>query len=533
MDEPLGSKPTTLLGYLRILRRRKSVVLLAAVLVPAVAVVASHRQTPLYQSSAEVLLNRQSLSATLNGNQDPNLLQDPDRFGKTQAAVARSPALAQRVLQATGMTSWTPGGFLSLSNVASEPFTDVLLSFSVTVRKPDVAARLATAYATQYTIYRRQRDTEALNAARSQLQARIAQLRASGLGTRSSLYANLVGKEQALRTLEALQGSNASVVRPAEGAIQVRPRTRRNGILGAVIGIVLGLALAFLWEAVDRRVRSEDEVEAALGGPLLARVPRPPRKLKDRRLVMVEHPTSLEAESFRRLKTNLEFANLERGVRTIMVTSAGPREGKTTTIANLAVASALSGRRVALVDLDLRNPGIHRLFGLEGRRGVDQVALGKRSLSEAIASPVLVDEAQRVTQNGNGRGPTIAGMLEVLPAGMVPPDPGEFVASDAVGEILAELRERADLVLVDAPPILGLGDALALSARVDALFAVVRINKVRREMLRELARTLEACSCARLGYVITGANLREVYGYGGYGRSADTSAGRRREPVRG
>ena len=126
---------------------------------------------------------------------------------------------------------------------------------------------------------------------------------------------------------------------------------------------------------------------------------------------------------------------------------------------------------------------------------------------------------QFVDQNGNGRGPAIAGMLDVLPAGMVPPDPGEFVTSDSVARILDELTD-VDLVLVDAPPLLAVGDSVALSARVDALFVVVRMNMISREVLRELARTLEVCTCAKLGYVLAGTNIREAYGYAGYGYPA-------------
>jgi Mrp family chromosome partitioning ATPase/capsular polysaccharide biosynthesis protein len=532
MTDSHGHKPTSLRDYLRILRRRKWIVLLAAVLVPLSAALVTHQQPPRYEASADVLLNRQSLAATLNGSQDPNLLQDPDRLGKTQAALARVPTLAENVLRATGFTNRTPGGFLASSSVAAVAGTDVLLSFSVSDRSPTVAERLATAYATQYTLYRRQLDTDALDAARQQIQTRIQQLRASGLSTGSSLYATLVDKEQALRTLEALQGSNASVVKPADGANQTQPRTLRNGILGGLIGIVLGLGLAFLSEAVDRRVRSEDDLEAALGPPLLARLPKPSKAaMKGGELVMVEHPSSIEAEAFRRLRTNIEFANIERQARTIMVTSAGPKEGKTTTIANLAVAFARAGRRVALVDLDLRSPNIDRVFGIRGRPGVTHVALGHCSLDEALTRiPLHGDSTPRVQQNGNGRGPAITGMLEVLTAGVVPPNPGEFVTSDSIVNILDGLSD-ADLVLVDAPPLLAVGDTVALSARVDSLFVVVRMNMISREVLHELARTLEICTCEKLGYVIAGTNIRQAYGYAGYGYPAQLSP-RERERVR-
>ena len=164
-------------------------------------------------------------------------------------------------------------------------------------------------------------------------------------------------KEQRLRTIQALQASNSFVVQPARGASQVQPRPFRAGLLGLLVGLVLGLGLAFLREALDTRVRTAEEVSEALDMTLLARLPTPPKRLTSKdSLVMLEAPRSKESEAFRMLRTNLEFTNLEHGARVIMVTSALESEGKSTTASNLALALARSGRHVALADLDLRRP---------------------------------------------------------------------------------------------------------------------------------------------------------------------------------
>jgi len=245
---------------------------------------------------------------------------------------------------------------------------------------------------------------------------------------------------------------------------------------------------------------------------------------------MLEQPTSVQAETFRMFRTNLDFATLDRDVHAIMVTSAVEQEGKSTTIANLAVALARAGRRVILVDLDLRRPFLDKLFRIDGP-GVTQVALGQVTLEKALASVAIVDPDPRQARrkrsvNGDGTGDGITkyvkGVLEVLPSGPIPPDPGEFVGTRALAEILEQLRTRADIVLIDAPPVLHVGDAILLSAKVDAVVVVTRMKVIRRQMLGELARQLASVRTPVLGFVVTGTKEEQGYGdsYGyqyGYG----------------
>lgn len=331
--------------------------------------------------------------------------------------------------------------------------------------------------------------------------------------TSSLPCANLVEREQQLQTMEELQTSNAAVVKTPTDAAQVSPRPTRNGILGLFLGIALGLGLAFLREALDTRVRSAQEVGDRLHLPLLARVPEPPKALRQgNQLVMQAKPGGVHAEAFRMLRTNLDFATLDRDVGSIMVTSAVQQEGKSTTIANLAVALARAGQRVILVDLDLRRPYLDKFFDLRGRPGVTQVALGKAPLAESLVRVPLAPVEPGV--NGN----TPLGALAVLGSGPIPPDPGEFVASARLSEVLLELRELSDVLLIDAPPLLQVGDALTLSAKVDAAIIVTRLDVLRRPMVDEVHRLAASMPAARLGFVVTGAESEDPYGYGyGYG----------------
>jgi len=385
----------------------------------------------------------------------------------------------------------------------------VVLRFNVSDPSPQLAVVLATAYAHQYTLYRRDLDTTAYKAAQKELREQMAKLGASGVDPESSLYSNLLEQHQNLSTLVALQVSNASVLREAEGAYQTSPRTKMNGALGLFLGIVIGLGLAFLREALDRRVRADQNLDTVIDLPLLGRLAAPPKQAEARQLAMISRPTTPEAESFRLLRANLELANLDLHARTIMVTSASQQEGKTTTIANLAVALASSGRRVALVDLDLRDPALGRIFGLQMRAGVTQVVLGDVQLADALTRIPLASE-----QIGpSGRAPYTIGTLDVLPAGSIPPNPAEVAASAAVADILRELAESVDIVLVDVPPLLVVSDAVTLGARVDAVVVVIRLNVTDRGTLHQLTRVLSSVPSAKLGYVLTGAEMPEGYGF--------------------
>jgi capsular exopolysaccharide synthesis family protein len=229
---------------------------------------------------------------------------------------------------------------------------------------------------------------------------------------------------------------------------------------------------------------------------------------------MVERPGSPEAEAFRVLETNMRFASIDRPARSIMVTSSVQGEGKSTTIGNLAVAMARAGQNVILVDLDLRRPATRKLFDLPGGPGLTDVLLGNVSAADAIAT---IDLA------ANGRGDTL-GSLRVLGAGTPPPNPGELIGPNGgVARLLAQFESEADVVLVDAPPALVVGDALALTAIVDAVFLCVRLKVVTRGMLDEVALALEKAHAAPLGYVVTG-QAQGAAGYG-YGYSYSAAAG--------
>ena len=523
-----GTATSSLREHLDMVRRRKWIILQALLIVPAAAVALSLRQGELYEASSDVLLSTHSVVSSVTGMPDPSSAQ-PDRVANTQADLARVPALAARVLRAAGLEHRSVGSFLANSSVALKPNTDLLV-FRVRDPDPQIAKRLSSEYGRQFTLFKHNLDTSSVKRARGEVEASLAELEAADKeGT--PLYESLLEKDQQLRTYEALQTPNV-LVRPATGAVRVQPRPVRAGLIGLAVALVLGLGLALLREALDTRIRTAEEVGERLRLPLLARLPAPSRGLRRRNhLVMLAQPTSPGAEAFRVLRANIEFARLERNVRTVMVTSSLEGEGKTTTVANLAVALARAGRRVLLVDLDLRRPSVDKYFGLHGWPGISDVALGQTTLDEAIV-PIPIGDAEPVLLNrngnggaprhraGNGNGSANGGaapqnVLEVLASGPIPANAGEFVGMPTISKILGALHDRADIVLVDAPPLLQVGDAMALTAEVDGLVVVTSLSVLRRPTIKELHRVLGACPTAKLGFVLTGADLEEGDGYDG------------------
>ncbi len=500
--------------WLRVLRRRWTLVLAAIVLSATAAGAYSLTQSPTYAASADVLLSRQNLAASLSDIADPGAnVTDYNRVAQTQASLATAPEVIRLTLRGAGLPLSSAPGFVERSSVRAKPNADIL-TFEVRAPDQSMARKLATAYGRGYTVYRRTVDTAATGRALEEVRSRIQELNVGD--DNRTLITSLRDSEQRLSTLEALQTSNAFLVRSAQSATRVSPRPLRNVLLGLLFGLLLGVTLALLRNLLDSRVQDENDVLDELRLPLLARVPEMSRRMRESDVpAMVSQPQGPHAEAYRVLRTNLEFADLADGVKTLMITSAVQAEGKSTTAANLALAVARSGQRVILVDLDLRRPYLAKFFQLVGRPGLTDVALGRSTLDEALTEMDLttgepsVELKRRDASNGSNGG------LRVLTSGPLPPDVGEFVGGGRLQQILADLAATADLVIIDVPPLLRVNDALTLTALVDAVVLTARLRVVRRAMLKEVQRILTRSPVRVLGCVVTGVALTETsYGYG-------------------
>lgn len=537
--EPFPSRPTTLADYLAILWRRKWIIIALPLVAASVAFIRAERDLPFYRADTLVLLNRENVVTGVTNTQDPAAF-DSRRFLTTQASVARSPRLASRVAAAAEIRGLTPGAALEATSVSPQVDSDLLV-FSVSWSNANDAIVIANTYAREYARFKADLDTARINSALREIRARMRSLEARGQ-VDGVAYQTLAQYQNQLIIGRFLTGNSASVLQPAETASEIRADPLRNFVAAGLLGLVLALGLVFLAEALDRRVRTEEELEAALALPLLGRVSRPPRSLqRENRLVMLADPVGPHSEAFRKLRTNIEFVNLERRARTIMFTSALPREGKSTTAANVAVAFARAGRRVALVDLDVRLPLLHTFFNVRVNHGIAEVVVGDKTLDQALQRIVLPAAGSASLMTGNGRpaeprwspsprdsvAPSLDApsnrrsdadsVLHLLQCGTIPPAHAEFLENERVLAVLEELEQRFEVVLVDAPPLLAVGDAMALSTKVDAIIVVTHVG-IRRPFLHELARQLENCPAARLGFILTGVPQSDGYGYG-YGHS--------------
>ena len=519
------NRPTTVADYFAIIRRRIWAVIVPPIVAGVAAFFVSSSQSPLYHASAQLLVNRTSVVSAVTQITDPSVL-DAQRFLATEATIGRSPELARRVAdQIPGMTA---GKVLSETSITPSSDRD-LLTVGVNDGRYATAIRLANVYANTFAEYTKETRVGYIDQAVGDLQQKLASLRANGQGG-SVLYANLSQTESELQTVGRLLAGNTTLLRAASDAGKVRPRPSRDTMIAVAFGLLIGLALAFLGEALDRRVRNEHELEEVLQLPLLSRIPKPSRQLqKTNDLIMVKAPASAHAETYRKLRTSLQFVNPEESARTIMVTSAVAQEGKSTTIANLAVALARANRRVVLVDLDLRAPILSSLFHVPGRPGITDVAVKRATLTQAIRPIPL---APVVSSRTNGHHPSTAkngasevdGLLHLLPAGTIPPSADDMLQNPRLLGLLDELATQFDFVLIDAPPLLAFGDAMTLSTKVDAIFAITRLGRLERPVLHEFARQLQTLTATVFGYVITGVEHTDSsrYMYDAYAYEART-----------
>ena len=313
------------------------------------------------------------------------------------------------------------------------------------------------------------------------------------------------------------QAVEADTIVPASvPADPTSPNAKRNLMLGALLGLALGVGLALLRHTLDTKVRTEEDIKALSKRPILGDIPMV-KSVKNGLLSLESDPHGRHAESIRRLRTNILFVDVTTGGHSFVVTSSVPGEGKTTTTINLALAMADAGSKVLLIDGDLRNPSVASTMGLDGSFGLTTLLLGQ-------AEPEDVVQRWRETN------------LHVLPAGPVPPNPSELLGSEPMEVLFGKLSHDYDFILVDSPPVVPVIDAVLINKLTHGLIMVVGAERTKKRDLASAVQSLETVDAPVAGFalnmVASGSSTTHRYGYYGYNRDADVKLSRREKRER-
>ncbi len=297
-----------------------------------------------------------------------------------------------------------------------------------------------------------------------------------------------------------LRTSNARILDGARPSlVPVRPKVRSSLLLGFLLALVGATGLAFLLEQLDNTVNSQGDVEERIGLPFLGFVPRLPQTKgkteDDRELFVYRNPKSSVAEACRAIRTNLLFMTPDRPLRTMLVTSSGPREGKSTTVINAGITMAQSGSRVLLVDTDMRRPRLHKAFGVANELGVSSAIVGEATLAQVVKSTEVPN-------------------LFVAPCGPIPPNPAELFHAKAFKDFVDAAVGSFDRVIFDSPPVNAVADPLVLSTQVDGVLVVFRASQTPRALAQRALRTLRAVQAHVLGAILNDVDIGDSrYGY--------------------
>lgn len=496
-----------LADYVQLVFRRKLVVGLVFAATVALALLFTASQTPMYQATAQVLVEP-STNVDVVGAQATTTRADRARDLANEVVFAESDRVVNAVRAQVGADSPV--------EISANPDSDVL-QFSALSDTPETSQMWANAHADAYVTERLSEATETYLAATSLVQEELDVVRRQmrfGADPDSAAMVTLVAQEA--RLVEALRDLGLVDRLSAVGQAQVTslaelpsspasPNWLRNIAAGVIVAGLFGIGAALSAEALDRTIRSKEQVQLATGHlPLLGSVPRPTKRRSRKPtniLPTLQTPGFLEA--IRSLRSSIRIARVAGdGFNTVLVTSSGPGEGKSTTAANLALSFARSGVHTVIVDLDMRSPTIHKLLGLSNKRGISDAVLGANELhprSEKATGGQLVD---------------------VVTAGYRPSDPVDVASSPDLEKIIHDLSFVYDLVIVDSPPVLPVSDTLALSRVCDATILVARAGQTKTKDLSETLDALERSGASVLGTVLTGDTTESKrYGYG-YGDAA-------------
>jgi capsular exopolysaccharide synthesis family protein len=507
--------------YVRVLRARKWLILVSVIVVTLGAIGLSLRQEPTYSAVAEIVVAQQNTGLTTLGVAQPDASYQPGRDEvQTQVEVIHSRRIASLVLEELNSNT-TIDSLLQRVTVSADTGTNVV-SIAAIDSSAARAATIANLFAEKYIAWSRDNQRASIQAAAADVEQRLAQAKmqisqlddtASGSNAATadrveseaarSLYVTLADRLEELRIAEQLTTGKGSILATAvPDPSPSAPDHRRDATLGLALGLLVGLGIAFGVEQLDTRIKSADDAGAVSGLPVVARIPleKGVGKEKRKHLTLLDRPDSPAAEAYRMLRNNLDYLNIDKDIKAVLVTSAAPREGKSTVAANLAVVLSQAGHKVMLVACDFHVAGMEQFLQLSPTAGLSDVLAGTWNVSQVAQKPEGYDH------------------LWVLAAGPLPPNPTELLRSAAMGRLMADLRGLVDWVILDSAPVLATAEAAAVVRWVDGVLLVTRAGVSERDALRASCEQLRSVGARILGLAVVAAEeYAGADGYYGYG----------------
>jgi Mrp family chromosome partitioning ATPase len=525
-DQHSHQEALDLRAYLRPIWRRKWIVLAITVVAAAATYVISSHQQKTYLASTSLYVTDvdPTLDITSPGADDELLAGDPEAIDNV-AQLMTAASVTNAVSKTLGMPVSSAG---SVSATASSD------SFFVTLtaqsHSPVLAARLANTYVSVFLRSRAQAVRAEAQRDVQTVQTQLAALSKSStnVAERQTLLQQIASYQQAeLNPSSGAQQTNTAAV-PAS---PTSPTPKRDAIFGGIVGLVLALIVAFCVDLLDRRLVSVSSLDSVFGRPVLAVLPHvsDPTPLGEGQLAVVP-PRFLE--ELRSLTVMLRLGTDSAPPRLIMVTSTLPQEGKSTVTRDLALVYAESGRRVLVIDGDLRRPSMARMFGIKTARGLVQILTGEASLSEVAIVAVVAPEHAESSANGhgltgspggrvaskatNGGGPPHAGSVDVVAHGTRLHNPLALLSSDRMVALLEEAAKVYDIVLLDTPPVLAVADSVPLMEVVDSVVLVARLGRTTRAAANRFRELIERLSIGTFSGVVAN-DMRSRFADEGYG----------------
>jgi polysaccharide biosynthesis transport protein len=487
LNEAAEPKEAELRTYARILWRRKWIFLAVVIVIPVAVYLASARAAKVYQSSTLIEVQPTAVDTTEGAAQGGPSAQ----FIAIAAKLIQTTGVAEAAARHLPGPPSSPGALLRATSVSTDPNTG-FITITAIADSPARAAAIANAFGAAINVARAREAVTQLNLQIAGIAAQLNALPSRAVTLRNQALA----QEERLKAERQAQGSNAQIIQPATASAgPISPRPKRDAALALIVALFLGLGVVAAVETLDRRIRRPEELERLGGLPVLSSLPRSAFDGN------IDAPRV--AEGLRGLRANLGFFNVDRDVRSIVITSGRAGEGKSLVSVGLARAYAAAGSDVILVDADLRRPTIASRLGMPPGPGLGGVLVGKISVSQAL---------MQQTANGRPMG------LRVLAAGELPPNPAELLGSERMKGLLQELASMCDLLIIDTSPLLMVSDALGLLDQVSGTLLVARLGLTRRDDLERMRKILAATKSASLGIVATGAGERTNHpqGYAQY-----------------